>query len=236
MQTKIKNPNEPFISKYRPSHVSDLVLPWQHGLNKALDFVANPYPEVFLFHGPSGLGKTSLARIMAHAAAGDPFSVRYFMGSDLDSNMVRDVAAASFHPPLFGKLHAFVVDEADAIPRGGQIRLLGLLENPGPSVWVFTSNEGLDDFEPRFVSRVKALHFSSQGIFDPATEWLMTIAKKESVVLSKATAQRLIRESKNNLRAALQALELMKADQGKGGLPRAGAAPKTTREPSLSRA
>jgi replication-associated recombination protein RarA len=236
MQKDIINPGESFISKHRPTNLAQLVLPWQHGLNSALDFVANPHPEAYLFYGPPGLGKTSLARIIAHAAAGDPFSVRYFMGPDLDSNTVRDIAAASFHPPLFGKLHAFVVDEADSIPRGGQIRLLGMLENPGPTVWVFTSNEGLDDFEPRFVSRVKALHFSTQGMFDPATKWLLTIAKEEGVALSKATAQRLIRECKNNLRAALQALELMKADQVKGRLPRAGAVPQTTRELSLSRA
>ena len=215
MQKTINTSGETFISKYRPTNLTEMVLPWQHGLNKALDFVSNPYPEAFLFYGSPGLGKTSLARIVAQAAAGDPFSVRYLSGPDLDSSTVRDIAATSYQPPLFGKYHAFVVDEADQTPRGGQIRLLSLLENLGHTVWIFTSNESMEEFEPRFISRVKALLFSKQGIMEPATEWLIFIARKEGISLSKNSAANLIRESNNNLRMALQALELRGAEQNK---------------------
>ena len=226
--------SETFISKYRPTNLNEMVLPWQHGLTKALDFVTNPYPEAFLFHGAPGLGKTSLARIMAQSAAGDPFSVRYLSGPDLDSNTVRDIAAASYHPPLFGKYHAFVVDEADEIPRGGQIRLLSLLENLGHTVWIFTSNESIEEFEPRFISRVKPLLFSKQGMMEPATDWLLSIARKECISLSKHSAANLIRESNNNLRSALQALELKGADQKKQRQVVPAPSRKTAPEPALN--
>jgi replication-associated recombination protein RarA len=226
--------SETLISKYRPTNLTEMVLPWQHGLTKALDFLSNPYPEAFLFYGCAGLGKTSLARIMAHAAAGDPFSVRYLSGPDLDSNTVRDIAAASYHPPLFGKYYAYVVDEADQTPRGGQIRLFSLLENLGHTVWIFTSNESMEEFEPRFVSRVKPLLFSKQGIMEPATEWLLSIAQKEGISLSKTGAANLIRESNNNLRMALQALELKGADQKKRHQIVPSEARKTVPEPALN--
>ena len=146
---------------------------------------------------------------MARSAAGHSLSVQRFVGPDLDSASVRQLALSCAQRPLFGHRHAVVVDEADSIPRTAQVRLLGILDSLTFSTWIFTSNEDLDSFEPRFLSRVKPQLFSSQGLFAPATSWLLKIAEQEDISLTKAVAERLVREGKNNLRAALQLLELM---------------------------
>jgi DNA polymerase III delta prime subunit len=110
--------------------------------------------------------------------------------------------------PLFGRYNTFIVDEADSIPRGGQIRLLQILERLENSIWIFTSNEDLGEFEERFLSRVRHLSFSTQGLLDPATRWLADIAAREGIPLDRPSAEKIVRSSKNNLRSALRSLEL----------------------------
>ena len=64
----VSTPTFPFpvrlSEKYRPRKVADFV-----GMPKAkrvlAKFVANPYPCSFLFFGPPGVGKTSMALAMA---------------------------------------------------------------------------------------------------------------------------------------------------------------------------
>jgi hypothetical protein len=105
-----------------------------------------------------------------------------------------------------------VCHEADAIPPGGQVRLLSALEDTAPAIWIFTSNEEAENWEPRFLSRFTVLQFSNQGLADPATRWLCRISILEGMELSYAEGEKIIRASKNNLRGALQRLEVILGD------------------------
>jgi replication-associated recombination protein RarA len=160
--------------KYRPHNIDELVLSPQHGLKPAINFLLNPYASNWLFSGKSGIGKTSLSLLMAHAAASAPH-IHHLVGSDLDHHRVRDLENCCAHRPLFGQLHAIVVDDADAIPTGGQVRLLRALEHQENSVWLFSSNEDLSVFEDRFLSRIRQLPFSAHGLSKPASQWLSRI-------------------------------------------------------------
>lgn len=134
--------------------------------------------------------------------------IHRLVGSDLDSNRVKDIEASVRHRPLFGGYHFFRVDEADAITEGGQIRLLTLLEAAQNCIWVFTSNEGTDHFESRFLSRVHHINFSTHGLLEPSIPWLIDLARKEGLELPLADATKIIRDAKNNLRKALREVEL----------------------------
>ncbi len=193
--------------KYRPQSISELVLPAQHSLKPVLAFMNNPYPSEWLFTGKSGLGKSSAAEIIA-ASCSDPSHVRHLVGSDLDALRVKDLEQTVRHRPLFGGFHAFVVNEADEITSGGQVRLLNLLESSAQSVWIFTSNLKTSSFDARFLSRVRHISFSAHGILVPASHWLADIAFKEGLPLTVDEAAKIIRGVQNNLRNALQELEL----------------------------
>jgi replication-associated recombination protein RarA len=66
MQIEIGFP-QPLSEKYRPKRIAEFV-----GLEKpkriALKLAANPYPSAWLFVGPSGTGKTTLALSIADAS------------------------------------------------------------------------------------------------------------------------------------------------------------------------
>jgi replication-associated recombination protein RarA len=198
----------PFTQKYRPRSIDQLVLPPNHGLEAAFKFIADPFDSAWFLRGKSGLGKSSLAEIMA-AACAHPLCIRRLVGPDLDSGTVADIASKAGIGSVFSTRYCFIVEEADGLPPKGQKRLLDLLEHYSGSVWIFTSNEELSDIEPRFLSRCIVLSFTNQGIAEPAMKWITKIAGLERLQLDPGEAETMIRKAKNNLRAALQALQVL---------------------------
>jgi len=195
------------VDKYRPAFISDMVLPANHEIGPVSAFLENPYASTWFFAGRSGLGKTTLAEIIA-ARCGDPTHIRRLVGNDLDTHRVREIEGELRYRPLWGNFHVMIVNESDQITEGGQIRLLQLLETCQACIWVFTSNESLKSFDARFVSRMKCINFSAQGILEPATRWLMGVARAEGFDLTQEEASKSVRLSQNNLRTCLQELEL----------------------------
>ena len=204
------SPECSLTEKYRPQTLQDLVLPAEHGLAASLNFCRAPYPSAWLHHGKSGLGKSSLAAIMAQTAS-HPLCVHRYAGPDLTSDIVRGLTADFTTRPLYGGLYSIVVHESDCIPRLAQIRMLDLLDRLKEchAVLLFTSNDDLPNFEDRFLSRVKTQLFTSQGLAPVAKSWLLRIAAAENIPLTPEQAKRIIKLSRNNLRKALQDLEVL---------------------------
>jgi DNA polymerase III gamma/tau subunit len=203
----------PLTEKYRPQTFLDLVLPSAHGLAPAIQFLCSPARGRFMLIGKSGLGKTSLARIMASVCS-HPLSTQHLVGPDVDSHKAKELTDTCRTRPLWGRYHCYIIDEADAIPKGGQIRLLSALEDTTlNAVWICTSNEDAESWESRFLSRFTVMHFTNQRIAEPATKWLLRIAGLEGLPLNADEAERIIRNAKNNLRDALQRLDFMLAER-----------------------
>jgi len=203
-------PRVRLISKYQPQSADELVVPKNHNISAGFNFLEEPYSEAFLMVGKPGIGKTSLAVLMARAATeNSPHGIIHVVGPDLDSYRVKSLEDELRSRPLLSPMVAVVCDEADAIPRGGQIRLLRLLDAlPPHACMIFTSNESLDNFEARFLSRLKVLKFTTQGLIGPGSEWLCRIAQKEGYPLTPSDAEKRLRDSRNNLRQALTQLEV----------------------------
>ena len=201
------------VDRYKPQSLDDMILSPKHNLALSFQFHRSPYPEAFLAHGRPGLGKTTLANILAKRAS-HPLCISRFCGPDLNSDTIRQIGARFGTPPLYGGLYSIIVNEADKIPQLAQIRLLDLLDRLKELslVMFFTSNEELSDFESRFLSRVKSQPFTSQGLAPRAVDWLVKIAAVENIPLSRREAARVVKNSHNNLRACLQELELRGAE------------------------
>jgi len=193
--------------KHRPATLADIAGNAKAiGILKAL--VARPMPSAWLLEGPSGIGKSSAALAVARALASD-MDVQHVAGQDIGAADVRRIYEALNHSAWKpGGWKVCIVDEADQISRQGQTLWLSYLEKlPPHAIVIFTSNER-GDFEPRFLSRVKTLHFTAQGMAEAGAKRLETVAAAEGVPLEHAVAVRLMRAAGNNVRAALHALEL----------------------------
>jgi replication-associated recombination protein RarA len=200
---------ESFTNKYRPYALEDFVLPGQHRLDPVIEFLSSPYPSAWLLHGRSGLGKTSMAMLMASAAARHPLAITTYPGQDLDTNTVKALGKDAKQGALFGIRNVYIINEAHTIPEGGMNRLLDVLENYGNSCWFFTTTEPLEKFSAGFKSRIKEIEFKAHGICSPASKWLMKIAQNEGLELSMAEAEGIVKEAQNNLRTAIQSVEVL---------------------------
>lgn len=192
---------------YRPTALDDIA--GNPKPRKVLGrLIAQPFASAWLLEGESGIGKTTAALCVAEALAG-PLDLRHVNGCDVNAEAVRTWAdSLRFAPCKADGWRVLVIDEADRMSHAAQVLFLSLLEQLPPRALVlFTSNER-GDFEPRFLSRVKVLHFTTQGLAKAGASRLVNIATAEGFTITEAEAVKMLQKAKNNVRAAIQALEL----------------------------
>ena len=116
--------------KYRPDNF-DHVIGHKNIINsiesllKSLDM-----PHAFLFAGPSGTGKTTIARIMAAELRADPSDIIEFnIANTSGIDFIRQLNDTAFISPMMGDNKVFILDEVQQLSKEGQNCLLKLLED-----------------------------------------------------------------------------------------------------------
>ena len=198
---------QPLTEKYRPRAIESFI-----GLDKpkklAARLAANPFPSAWLFIGPSGTGKTTLALAIAAAM---PAEIHHIPSQECTVGTLERISHTCQYVPMSGcKMHVILVDEADQMSPAAQLFLLSKLDSTAAlpnTIWVFTSNDSTR-LQDRFLSRVKTVEFSSYGIAKDAAELLATIWQEQAPAGSPApNFARIVKESNNNVRESLQRLE-----------------------------
>lgn len=125
-------------------------------------------------------------------------------------NIERVRATCQYVPRLGCAYHLVLVDEADQMTGPAQVSLLSKLDStnfPPRTIFIFTAN-GSDRLEPRFLSRLRTVEFSSYGIASEATALLARVWQAEAPASAPApNFARIVKESNNNVREALMRLE-----------------------------
>lgn len=121
--------------RYRPQRISD-VLGQPEAVNtlKAM-FQRGSFPHCLLFTGPSGTGKTTLARIVATKLNCHPADLVELNAADTRGiDTIRDLARRVRSFPLAGDSRVWIIDEAGKLSTDAQNAMLKLLEElPGHS-------------------------------------------------------------------------------------------------------
>jgi len=127
--------------KYRPTSFDDVV-----GHSVAIDrlkrLIANRGCQAFLFAGPSGVGKTTLARLVAKELGANKYTTTDVDGAT-DSRVedMRRIKETLIYSPFFGTQRAVILDECHRLSDAAWDSLLKSIEEPPEhmAAWLFTT-------------------------------------------------------------------------------------------------
>jgi replication factor C small subunit len=197
---------QPLSEKYRPQTIGEFI-----GLEKPRKvmsaFAKRPSACAWLFTGPSGVGKSSLALALAKELRAD---FHHIPSQRCTAESINDTVRLCWYVPINGTFHLVLVDEADRMTPAAQLALLSKLDSTDPppnTVFVFTCN-GTKGLEDRFLSRCRVLEFSSYGMRDALAQFLARVWALETNGAQGPDFQRIAKESTNNVRDALNTLEV----------------------------
>ncbi len=203
---------QPLSERYAPQEIPGFV-----GLEKVKKimgkFCEAPYPSAWLFVGPSGTGKTTMALAICKAIAGE---LHHIPSQACTVDEVQRVCFTCHNYPRLedwtsGKFHVVIADEADQMSNAAQLAFLSKLDGtatPPNTVFIFTCN-AVDRLADRFLSRCRRIDFSSYGMAEGIQGLLARIWDQETDnPTERPNFARIAKESNNNVRDALMNLEI----------------------------
>lgn len=186
--------------KYRPTTFNQ-VIGQTAAVNALRGFLSKKsLPQSILFHGPSGTGKTTLARILAHEVGAAAMSIEEMnFASDRGIETVRRLEEAVRIRPMSGNAKVFICDEAHQMTPQASQSMLKLLEDT-PSGCYFM----LCTSEPAKIPRALVTRLTKIEVQALSDEELTDLLSGiQGYSLSKKTEQKIIKAAQGSAREAL---------------------------------
>ncbi len=219
-----------FYQTYRPQNFSEVI--GQESIVKALQQASSSgkLGHAYLFTGSRGIGKTTLARILAKAANcqklanGDPCGKcdscsAISKGSFLDCveidaashtgvDNIRELIDTIAFQPSIGTTKVFIIDEVHMLSKPAFNALLKTLEEPPSHVMFILATTDIEKVPETIVSRTQRFDFRKITA-EQIKKALQKIVKKEKLDLPDHALDIIVENSEGGLRDALSQLSMI---------------------------
>ncbi|MBU3924543.1 DNA polymerase III subunit gamma/tau [Patescibacteria group bacterium] len=196
--------------KYRPKNFSEII--GQEKIVKILTSAVSSgrVAHAYLFTGPRGTGKTTIARILAKVInctgrkGGEPCNecancialntgrtfdvVEIDAASNTGVDNIRDLKESIGFSPALLKYKVFIIDEAHMLSKGAFNALLKMLEEPPEHAIFILATTEIHKIPPTIISRAQRFDFRKFRL-DEMIERLKEIAKQEKVKIEKGVLE-----------------------------------------------
>lgn len=166
-------------------------------------------PHAYLFTGPSGIGKTTLARIVCRALnVPDQAVLEVDAATYAQVEMIRQITQMVAYPSLGGNpLRGVIIDEAHAISKASWQALLKPIEEPPAHVfWVLCTTE--EDKVPLTI-RTRCHAYALRPIDeDELSDFVTAVADNEKYKITDEAIGAVIDKAAGSPRQALQFLSV----------------------------
>lgn len=156
-----------FSEKHRPKTFAE-IRGQSYAVDQVAEFAAFPFPQAFLFSGSTGVGKTTLALVLAsELKVNRDFDFIHIKSGELDMEAVQSALSTVRRIGVRDGWKVILCDEADMMSSKARCLWLSALEDLqqgeyGKTVIVFTTNDA-DRFDARFRDRCEHIEFESDA-------------------------------------------------------------------------
>ncbi len=193
--------------KYRPSKFADVV--GQEHVVKILtaSLASGKVAHAYLFTGGRGIGKTTIARIIATelgTSANDIYEIDAASNRGIDD--IRELREGVRTLPFDSKYKVYIIDEVHMLTKEAFNALLKTLEEPPAHVIFILATTEFEKVPETIVSRCQSfvLKKPSEAVI---SETVLTVAKKEKISLDKSGAELIAILADGSFRDALGVLQ-----------------------------
>lgn len=196
-----------FYQKYRPANFDEVI-----GQDEIIQTIGrqienDQVSHAYLFYGTRGLGKTSIARLMARKlgiASEDLYEIDAASNRGIDD--VREIREGVKSQPFSSPYKMYIIDEVHMLTKDAFNALLKTLEEPPKYVIFVLATTELHKVLDTIKSRTQIFTFKRPNQDDLRT-LLNSVAEKESLVISDNNMRSLITRADGSYRDALSQLQ-----------------------------